>query len=169
MSVAELYNQLLESNEFRTWHQQHPDCYLVHFFTQTESGKDPHRWEIGYYNPKNDKITTFVLDRDIQLRAEDDVFKDKHAPLEKLEIESVHKEYAEARRIAQELQQTNYTKQIALAGITILQRLEGQTLWNLTLVTNAFNAINIRIDAASGQVVSHQLTSFFDMQPKKSP
>ena len=40
------------------------------------------------------------------------------------------------------------------------------TVWNLTYITTAYNVINVKIDAASGNVLSHKMYGVMDFMNK---
>ena len=69
---------------------------------------------------------------------------------------------------ANEFQQSNFPKDRSIKTIAILQNLpEFGNIWNLTYVTEAFNTLNIKIDALNGQVLEHNLTSIFSFRQKE--
>ena len=65
--------------------------------------------------------------------------------------------------IADEFQKQNYKNELPNKSINILQNIHQGTAWNVTLVTAAFNTLNMKIDASTGEVLEHKLTSLMSM------
>ena len=63
---------------------------------------------------------------------------------------------------ASEFQSKNFPKDRGVKTITILQNIPDLgNVWNITYVTEAFNTLNIKIDASTGKVLEHNLVSVF--------
>lgn len=155
---------MIEDNPvFKEFKQAHPDAYLVHVF-QMKKIKDLDE-QVGYYDPKTKEVTTFSRDP-VKLIASDKTFNPEQEDLKELDMKTVSVSVDEALAAAQKVLDKHYSAQNVTQEICILQHLDTQ-LWNLTLVTNAFNMINIRVDAASGKVTSHEQRSIMNLGTKE--
>jgi hypothetical protein len=155
--------KLLESNsEYRDWKKIHKTYYLVHLFKMAdEANKDI--WQIGYYGKEEDKITTFLVEKDIvKVIPEGEIFREEEHSLKKLDLLNVKIDYSEALKIAHELHAKNYKQEQIFKAIMILQHLEEQ-IWNVTFVTSSFKTLNIKINAETGQIISHDIQSLIEM------
>jgi hypothetical protein len=155
--------KLLEANsEYKDWKKIHKKYYLVHLFKMAdEANKDI--WQIGYYCKEEDKITTFLLEKDIvKVIPEGEIFREEEHTLQELDLSKVKIDYPEALKIAHELHAKNYRQEQIFKAIMILQHLEDQ-IWNVTFVTNSFKTLNIKINAESGNLISHDLQSLIEI------
>jgi len=146
MGVKDFYNKILNSEAYLNWRENHPEDYLAHAFF-TERGQ-----EYGFYSKEKDEITTFrVLDK-IELLSTDEIFKKDDKAILALDIDKV------AVSLDQALEKTKalLENEKANKSISVLQHLEIGQVWNVTLITSGFNVLNAKIDAATGEVLSHQ-------------
>lgn len=156
MEFADAYDKLISSQSFIEWRRGNEHCYLAHFFAELSQQLMPMNWEIGFYNPKKDVITTFTVNEMISLEPEAQVFKETDK-VERLDINDVHLGAEDALHKAREFQMEKYPAHLPLKGIIILQNLSLGTVWNITFVTQAFSALNIKVDAGKGTVKSGEL------------
>jgi hypothetical protein len=56
----------------------------------------------------------------------------------------------------QELKEKEYKKENIVKTILILQKME-KTIWNINSITKTFNILNIKIDAATGDILEHEI------------
>jgi hypothetical protein len=162
MLVSDMLTRLLDSEVFRDWKKAHESDYLVHFLKIIEN--DPVNWFIGFYNKGSDTITSFELGEIIIINPEEKVFKEQGIVKELL-LEQVKFDFEDAVSTARKLQQEKYSAHEPFKIITILQHLES-IVWNLTMVTNTFNTINVKVDASSGKVIHEELSSLMDLKAK---
>jgi hypothetical protein len=93
------------------------------------------------------------------------VFKDGGVVLG-LDVGKVKIGAAEALERASAVQKKKYSAQTPMKGIIILQHLNIGTVWNVTFITQAFAALTVKVDAASGEILRDHLTSLFDLKEK---
>jgi len=77
-SLPEIFNLLKENSLFNDWIKSNSKAYLSHFFCSVDSNLElKGSWEIGYYHPETEKITTFVQIKEDQfeIKPADEVFK----------------------------------------------------------------------------------------------
>ncbi len=159
MTVKESYKELIKSEEYTKYKENEKDFYLVHAIKITEH-KKPGKWEFGFYHPKKDKITVFET-MPYKRQPEQDAFK-KDGTINKLDMEEVEVTYEMAMTIAEEQRMSKYNSEPVTKTIALLQTIHKQ-VWNLTLVTTAFNLINIRIDAKTAEIISSTKSSIMDL------
>lgn len=156
------YQQLIDSEEFLNWKKENSQAYLSHFYCQLDSSfKQKSPWEIGFYNKEHDKITIFVVDKEIEIKPEEKVFKKQEA-VEELDLEKVKIDFQQALEIFQKTKQEHYPKEILLNGFLILQKFQNETLWNISFASQSLNILNIKIDAENKKIISHQLVNFIE-------
>ena len=158
-SVQELHNKLTQSSTFKDYNNDHSNAYLSHFFSSiTSEVKLKTNWEIGYYFPETKKISIFVpSESSFVLKQEDDVFKKETTEVEKLEIDKIKTNYEEVSKTCKENLSKLFEKEIMGDGFVVLQTFDNKTQWNFTFVTKTLKFANLRIDASSGEINSHQL------------
>ncbi len=153
MEIKELVKGLEGSDEYRGWADKNRGFYIVHVFYMT--GHPP---QVGYYNDEVDKIITFDLGESIVINPASDVFKEKQR-VRRLRLDNVSIDKPEASRIAVDFRKERYPSEIPDKEMLLLQEIGGRMVYNLTYFTRAFNTLNIKIDAGSGDIISHDLAS----------
>ena len=178
ISPIELIEKLNNSKLFQDWHKEHADSFLSHFFCPLDAEfKSKSNWEIGYYN-KNGKITVFVcnnnnnnIDEDSNditkekkennynfiIKPEDDVFKKETEKVEELQIEKIIITADEAVETFKIKKTELYSNEQIGEGFLVLQSLNEKPLWNFTFITKSIKFLNIKINAVTGEVESHQI------------
>lgn len=167
MDLKAALQKLEQSQHFRKWHQKNKGTYFSYAFKiPQEMQKD--EWQLGFYNSKNGKITTFVmLNDDIKIRPEEDVFKREETKISQIELDKIKTSFDDAIKKANEFQNKNFPKDRSVKTIVILQNMpELGNIWNITYVTESFNTLNMKIDASNGRILEHNLTSIFSFRQK---
>lgn len=136
--------------------------YLCSLFSIMESDKG--EWQVDYYDPKEDKIISFVVNDKVN-REESKIFKEKESKVDKLEIERVKIDLKEAFKIADKLHKEKYNNESVNKKIVILQTVK-KPLWNITYLTACFNIVNFKIDASSGEIISDSKSSALGLGTK---
>ena len=165
MDVKPALKKLEKSSAFIKWRQKNKDTYFSYGFKiPQEMGSN--NWQLGFYNRKKDKITTFIVNGDeIEIRHEEDVFKKEETKVNELELDKVKLTFDNAITKASEFQNKNFPKDHSIKTIAILQNIAGfGNVWNITYVTEAFNTLNMKIDASSGKILEHSLSSIFSFR-----
>ena len=156
----------LENNsDFKKWKKKNKDSYFSYAFKiPQEMGDD--EWQLGFYNRKNEKITTFIAKgNDIDIRPEEDVFKKEDTKVNEIQIGKVKIAFENSIEKASQFQQKNYPKDKSVKTIVILQNLPKLgNIWNITYVTGAFNTLNMKIDASTGKVIENHISSVFSFR-----
>jgi len=160
MHFKPVYQKLLKAEEYKAWRKDHLQFTLAHvFYLNDESNKDI--WHIGFFDSISDTITTFVMkEESIRIVPTEDVFKEEKVLVKELEVEKVRLEFDEALEKAKEFQKREYGNEPILKEILILQHTEQGQVYNTTFLLSSFKTLNIKIDAATGAVISHQKENF---------
>ncbi|MEK6983890.1 MAG: hypothetical protein AABX33_04920 [Nanoarchaeota archaeon] len=164
MDMKPALKKLEKSTAFKNWRQENKDtCFSYAFKIPQEM---PNEWQFGFYSRKKDKITTFILkNASIDIKPEDDVFKKEEIEVQEIQLGKVKITFEGAIGKANEFQQKNYPKDKSIKTIVILQNIsEFGNIWNITYVTEAFNTLNMKVDASNGKVLGHSLSSVFSFR-----
>jgi len=159
MQLKLVIKKLEASSMFKKFKEKHPDFYLVHAFMMVEKGLS--EWQIGYYSKKKDKIVVFDVGKEIQQNPESDVFK-KGGSVKKVELDKVKMSFDDALELADKHIKKKYSAESVTKKIFILQKVDN-LMWNVTFVTQAFNLINLKIDAATGKMFHDERTSILKL------
>jgi len=154
---------LEQSKEFNKWKKSNQEAYISYALFVVDDSNST--WKIGYYQEKNDKITSFNVGKIITIEPDEEVFKkEKTAKVKKIEIEKVNMELSDAVTIAYNLQQEEYATESPRKIIAILQKLEKAQVWNITFLTQSFNTLNFKIKSDNGRVIEKKLSPLFQFQ-----
>lgn len=164
MDLKDALKKLEQSSSFKKWRQENKKTYLSYAFKIPQ--EMPDEWQIGFYNKKKDKITTFVMNGDnIEIKLEEDIFKKEGMRVNEIQLNKVKLSFGDAITEADKFQEKNFPKDRSIKTIVILQNfLKLGNIWNITYVTEAFNTLNMKIDASSGKVLEHTLSSVFSFR-----
>ena len=168
MDLKSALNSLQNNADFKKWHSKNKHTYLSYAFKiPQEMQKD--EWQLGFYNSDNDRITTFVvLNGNVSIRPEEEIFKREETKINPIAIDKVKTSFDDAIKKADEFQNKSFPKDRSVKTIVILQNIaELGNIWNITYVTEAFNTLNMKIDASNGKILEHNLTSIFDFRQKE--
>lgn len=159
MDLKPALNMLEESRDYKDWHKKNKDTYFSYAFTIPQ--EMPDEWQLGFYDIKKDKITTFVVNRNaISIRPEEEVFKKEESKINEINLKKVKLSFEAVLSKASEFQQKNYPNDKSIKTIAILQSITSYgDIWNITYITESFNTLNIKIDASNGKIVEHDLSS----------
>ena len=161
MDVKPALLKLKKSSDFKKWKQKNNDTYFSYAFKIPQ--EMPNEWQFGFYSKKKDMITTFVIaDDGIKIRPEEEVFKEEGTKVNEIQLDYVNITFESAVLKANEFQEKNFPRDKSVKTVAILQNLSNLgNVWNITYVTEAFNTLNIKIDAGSGKIVEYNLSSLF--------
>ena len=165
MDLKPALKKVQESPDFKKWHQKNKSTYLSYAFKiPQEMGLND--WQLGFYNRKNDRITTFIIIGDnIKIKPEEEIFKKEDTKVNQIQLERVKLTFDNAIEKADKFQQKNYPKDKSMKTIAILQNIsEFGNVWNITYITEAFNTLNMKIDASNGKILEHNLSSIFSFR-----
>lgn len=90
----------------------------------------------------------------------DKVFSKTPNKVNELKIEDVKVDLDKAKDKIDDLIKTKYKGEVPNKTIIILQNLE-EVLWNITIIMNSFNILNIKINAVNGDIIEENMGSAF--------
>ena len=165
MDLMPALKKLEESPDFAKWREKNRHTYLSYAFRIPQEMSD---WQLGYYNRDKDRITTFIVSSEsIGVRPEEEMFKEQEKDVNEIRLHNVKLSFESVLAKASEFQGKNYPKDSVLKTIAILQNTEKLgDVWNITYITEAFNTLNMKIDASTGSVMEHRLSSIFEFRQK---
>lgn len=158
--------ELLKNEElFQEWKKNHTLSYLSHFFCPINSELEPlGEWEIGWLNPDDGKITVFALleNRSFAIKPADEVFKAPNTKIEELNLEKIKVSVEEVQKTANESKILHFPTEILGNGFIILQTLNEVIQWNVSFITKTLKFANLKINAETGELFSHNVISFME-------
>ena len=161
MLIKSILEKLEKRDEFLSWKKGHTDAFLAHVMVLIEEGVD-HQYDIGYYD--GEKMATFLVDKDVtsvEVKADQEVFKDPEHEILKLNKDKIHFGYEDALKKAAEIQKEKYPTHIPMKEVVLLQHIKEGSVWNITYMTKTFKTLNIKIDSDNGKVISDKLVELF--------
>lgn len=156
MDIKKIVAEIESSKEFKSIDPEH---YLVHIFRMMDA-HSPEECQVGYYNKASDKIIVFdYVNGKINVMPPQEAFKEQNY-ISPLNLEKINLSIDDAINIVQRILADNYSGHFFLKAILLLQSLpEYGQIWNITIVTNTFNVINIKINAETSEVINHSMES----------
>ena len=161
------HKRLLEHKVYKEWRAKNPSHQLAHAFLMLHQNYHPH-WQFGFYSPDSDHIATFVISEDgITFNPETEVFKDPTKKVLQLNLSDVQKSFDEAYATAEQVCKERCKGQTINSTIAILQNTQDfGTVWNITLITIAFNTVNVKVDARTGEIKNITVDSLMSLGTK---
>lgn len=151
--------KIIENSElFTIFKKEHPSSYVAHLFAMKKVGSFEE--QVGYFDPETQKITTFSVEP-VRLIGSDEALS-KNGDVKELPLGDIQVSLDQARAIGAQVVEQEYAGQTITQEICVLQYLDS-VVWNITLVTSSFNMVNVRINASSGDVLSHKQSSLMSL------
>ena len=164
MEIKKVLKKLHSSSKFMDWQKDHKECFLAHIFKMFDKENEK-SWQVGYCNPKNDIITTFIIEPDsVLVTEESEPFKKPGTHIHELNLKKVDIDYGEALEKAEILKREKYPKEIPLKKFFILQNIKDKNMYNITYFTSSFKAVNIKIGSDNGSIVNDEVTEFLQFK-----
>lgn len=164
MEVQEVLEHLTKSSLFLEWKRKEHTSYLTTLFAVvTDNRKE---WQVGYYNPHEDTMTSFVIGPTITIVPGEKILKEPDSQVRPLVVEEVGIDADAALMSAKEFQKQKYPAELPLKTLLVLQHLDLGQVYNITYVTRSFNTLNIKVDAAKGIVLQDSLMNLVEFSKK---
>ncbi len=165
MDILSKLKFLENTPEFKEWNKTHKTHYLAHAFKLLDDA-NKNIWQIGYYNKESDTITTFILEegKDIKIIPDLEVFKQEKDIIKKLEISKIKIDPQEALDIAEDFLKKEYTAEIPVKTILILQTIEQGQVYNISFIIQSIGVINLKISSENGKVLEHKKISMSEFK-----
>ncbi|MBS3097217.1 hypothetical protein J4209_00310 [Candidatus Woesearchaeota archaeon] len=165
MELKTALNLLKKNSEFKEWLKENKESYFSYAFTMVEKEQE-RKWQMGYYNKRHDKITTFIVEKNgINVSPEEEVFKKEEAEIKKIDLTKVKASLDFALKKVESLQKRKYPNEKPVKLIIILQNIEKfGNIWNITYISQSFNVLNVKINAKNGNIIEHKIASIFEFK-----
>ena len=160
MLLKKAIDKIEGSKVFKDFKKENTEYYLAHAFTMIDKVQGD--WQVGYCN-KNDKVVVFEAGKEVEKKPEEKIFKKPDDTVNKLDLKKVELDLEKGVEIAEDLLEEKYKGEFVTKIIAILQNLETE-LYNITLVTQSFNLVNVRVDAKTGKVLKHSKESILGLK-----
>jgi hypothetical protein len=167
VDFVDIINSIESSAEFKDFIKKYPHYYLVHVFRIIDNDA-PSNWQIGYYSKDTDKIVVFEYNNDmVMMHSPEDALK-KEEYIQQLNIENLKLSHDNIIDIINEFYRVNYKYDLLSKAIYLLQNLpEHGQVWNVTIITHNYSVINIKMDAATGDVLKHEKHNLMEWGAKR--
>ncbi|MDA1197426.1 MAG: hypothetical protein O2779_05720 [Nanoarchaeota archaeon] len=164
MEIMDALNVLENDGAFKEWKESNADSFMAHAFTMVEGDHDGN-YQFGFYN-KDDTMTSFDAGPSgVVQGASDEIFKKPEATIKPLLREEIAIPFVKALYLAEKTQATEFSSENPLKIMVVLQNLpEHGTVYNITYITQALKALNMRISSVDGAVLKKQLTALTDFK-----
>lgn len=163
MNIKETFSNLKTKSEVQNI-LANPNYFLSHACLIQEPNSTS-SWEFGFFNKETDKVTVFET-TPFKQRQEDEVLKKDDSMLKPLLIDELNVSFEEAMQIADKFL-IEKGVMTAAKKIIILQT-EEVMQWNITVMTQTFNLINIKINAKTKEILKTESYSIYDLGLKKA-
>lgn len=166
MEALSVIDYLEESDKFKEWMSANPGYELAHLFKMLDAPNQD-MWQLGYYSAEHNKIVTFMVHVDtIEITKPEDIFKEPDKSLKFLDRDKIKLNLEEALIKANDFKKDHYQGQPVIKTIIILQNIDAGQVYNITMITDSFKTLNIKVSSEDGAVISHQLNSLMDFNMK---
>lgn len=169
---AEILSLLGKTYSFQSWQKEFSQSFLCHFFCPLENDFQAKTdWDIGYFNPQNEKITVFSHrgNSNFIIQPEEEVFKKENTTIKTLEMDKVKFSFGQVAVRLKEKMSLLFPKQQLKDGFVILQTVAGKTLWNITFLSEALQFLNLKIAAEDGTISSYQAVDLLNREETLFP
>jgi hypothetical protein len=151
MNVHQAIAYVEKSNLYQKFKKDNPHYYLAHGFCTFEKEKQS-SWNIGYYSKKTKKITSFVADGEVVQLPADEAFR-KEGHVAQLNEKDILVDLNIALEQAEQYRVEHHRAEDVMKTIILVQYIDDEPTWNITLITNIFSLINVRTSAKSGKLL----------------
>ncbi len=145
--LKEFLKELKDSKEFKIFKDKNPLSY------NTSASYIDNNWQIDFYNPETDKITSFIKKDNEILSQESEVFRKEKKEIPELKIEDIKIDLPQVEELMSKKYQDKPKNKII-----ILQQKEAP-FWNITYLTTKIDIINTKIDAITGEIIDESVES----------
>lgn len=159
--------KIKNSTLFKNWIKKNPGSYLCSCFSIIENTTKDINWQIDFYSPKKDRITSFMVqDNKISiLESDSKIFKKEKTKIKELNLEKVKIDLNKALEIVNKLKEKKYPSEKVNKIVIILQQFEN-CIWNITYLTSTFNVLNVKINTENGKILEEKLSPVLSFKSK---
>jgi len=163
MKLQDVLEKVESSRVFDHWKKENEASYLCSFFKIVEQ-EEKDWWQVDFYNPKQDTITSFIKEKEVTLAGKNSkIFKKPNKTVDPLNLDEVSVDIKKALGIAEKLVKEKYEGETATKKIVILQHIT-DTMWNISFITKTLKLVNIKIDASTGDVLEDSMKNILEFK-----
>ena len=85
--MLRFFKKLKKSEVFKNWKRENKDFFLCGCFSMFDDNEE--FWQFDFYNKKKEKMTSFKVDKKIEIVPDDDVFSDNKDAISEIDLEKV--------------------------------------------------------------------------------
>ena len=161
MNSQQLYKSLTKEASFKEWQKKHPDVYLSHLFCALKNDlSEKDNWEIGFFDPKNEKMTVFVsMGGQFMMRPEDGVFSKEKPNVEKLDLKRVKADFEKSSLIYATKAPALFAGQQLGDGFVILHNKESVICWTFTFISKTLQFCTLTVHAETSEILEHAVVN----------
>ena len=145
--LKEFLEDLESSKEFKTFKEKAPLAY------NTSACYIDEVWQLDFYDPNTDKMTSFTKKDDEIISQESEVFRKEKKEIPELKIKDIKIDLIQAEKLIEQTHPDKPTNKII-----ILQQKENP-FWNITYLTTKLDLLNIKINAITGKIIEEKIES----------
>ena len=142
--------------EFKDFKKKNPKAYLASCVVIID-GKNVGDWQVAYYQPKNNKMTTFVIKDKVEVKGEDDIFQKEKVEIKELKLNGIKLSLNEMLKQIEDLRKKNHPGDFPNKIIVVLQNLDNRIIWNVTHLTSTLKIWNIKLDAKTDELIEEKI------------
>ncbi len=146
MEIEQLVKGLEQTKGFMEWRKGR-DAFLAHILLIDN------KISFGYYDKSKKQM--YVVEGDNIVSSE---ILETGAKIEKLCYKKAIS-FEKATEIAEKILADGYPNEKATKAIAVLQQIKGKPAYSITFLTASIKTINIKIDAETGAVASHDMAA----------
>jgi hypothetical protein len=112
MELKQALEKLRQSNEFLAWSKDNPDSFFSYALKMIESNKES-PWQLGYYHKSTDKVVTFIVNEEIEMQQEEEIFKKPDMEVKEIDIEKVKLSFEKIMENIARFQKEKFPQELA--------------------------------------------------------
>jgi hypothetical protein len=162
MKIQPYIDKLNQSKEFKEFYEKNPEAYFSAGFFVLDFIDKKNLHQIDYFIPKENKMMTFMLDGEIEIKKGE--ITGKKSP-EKIEtpinldldiLKGIIEDEMKNQKITHKLHKI----------IAVVQNFGGKLVWNLNCITSDMGVIKVHIEDETHSILKFEPVSLFDVVKK---
>ena len=145
--LKEFLGDLESSKEFKTFKEKAQLAY------NTSACYIDKVWQLDFYDPNTDKMTSFTKKDDEIISQTSEVFRKEKKDIPELRIDQIKVDLEQAEKLMEQNHPDKSTNKIIILQQT------NTPFWNITHLTTKLDLLNIKIDAITGKIIEEKIES----------
>ncbi len=156
MDFKKIVSDLERSPQWKVWRKSDKDAFLAHIFVMNDEANQD-ACQVGYYDEKKARMVTFVISMEggIQTIPDQEVLQDPQTPILPLDISKVDHIDTAVWKKCDEFRVLEYPKSFPLKSFFIVQNTHLGQVYNVSYLTMAYTALNIKLSTVDLAVITH--------------